>query len=126
MKWGEGDGDGLDTPLGRQAAAQQGKCWIGIRKARDQGEDHVEHGEESQRVMYRKVEGHGTVSRNWLRIGRGGGRLCVAYTLTQGEKGITLKLKKCTFGKTSVKWFGRIFSADRVSTDLATIGTIKA
>ena len=48
----------------------------------------MEPGEESQRVMYRKVERHGTVSRNWLRIGRSGGRLCVAYTLTQGEEGI--------------------------------------
>ena len=49
----------------------------------------MEAGEESQRVVYRKVERHGTgtVSRNWLRTGRSGRRLCVAYTLAQGEKG---------------------------------------
>ena len=41
------------------------------------------------------------------------------------EKGITLKLAKSTFGKTRVKWFGRVFSADGVSADPAKIKIIQ-
>ena len=40
------------------------------------------------------------------------------------EKGITLKLKKCTFAKREVIWFGRTFSATGISADPVKIKTI--
>ena len=41
------------------------------------------------------------------------------------EKGVTLRREKCTFGATSVSWFGTIFSKSGMSADPGKIKAIK-
>ena len=42
------------------------------------------------------------------------------------ETGLTLHREKCNFGKTSVKWFGYVFSESGISADASKIEAIKA
>ena len=77
----------MAIPLERQETTSQRRHWVGIPRERGREAGHEVHGEESKKVMYRKVERHGQMSRSWPRIERDGKCLWVAYTLAQGREG---------------------------------------